>query len=277
MAFCILDYSKIILMKFKVFLCLFLFSFSAFYAQEDVVKLLHRNPEFKNNQNAFLFADKVKLRQEPNTGSTVLELLSIASEITVLEKSPTTFLFNGLDWNWYKVKYQNKTGYIVGGLIALDKQTVASTTYLVTLKKKGEEDLILIRMLDENKQYIEYEGDYHTDHAFSITALKNKGVPNVKNILYVDYHAEACGVNGGGYYLFNNGERLTKAVDLYSMSEAGLFSVTESVVFPEDAKGVKNKITLVREHTTTDEDSQKTETSIASKAYAWEGKELKLE
>ena len=38
----------------------------------------------------------------------------------------------------------------------------------------------------------------------------------MESVLYIDYYAEACGVDGGGIYIFNDGEKLIEAMATYS-------------------------------------------------------------
>lgn len=73
-----------------------------------------------------IIVDTAKLREQPNTNSTVLELLSKGNEVEILEEQE----------DWYKVKYKKITGYIRADLIETSKkpentetvETVATAT-----------------------------------------------------------------------------------------------------------------------------------------------------
>ena len=256
---------------FKLVLLLFLGGTLYVDAQEVYIEPLK---EFIINQKVYLFGDDVKLRKEPNTNSEVVSLLKIASEVIIVEKSPQKQLYNGYLHNWYKVKYENNEGFILGGLLSLDSKEIDDSIYLVTLKKEKDETYISVRVVNGNNDYIENNSKLKTT-TFTIKAYDNKGVDAIKNIIFIDYIAEACGVEGGGYYLFNNGTSLVKSIELSSISEAGLFWFKEDVVFPSDKGGQKGKIILKREGgEIIDEESNHTKVTLETKEFRWEGTQL---
>ena len=73
-----------------------------------------------------VIVDTAKLREQPNTNATVLELLTKGNEVEILEEQE----------DWYKVKYKKITGYIRADLIETSKkpentetlETVATAT-----------------------------------------------------------------------------------------------------------------------------------------------------
>jgi hypothetical protein len=52
-------------------------------------KYLSENYEFKDGEVAFMFGDNVKLRDQPNTESSVLSLLKIGEQIEIIGISDT--------------------------------------------------------------------------------------------------------------------------------------------------------------------------------------------
>lgn len=72
-----------------------------------------------NGQQYVLFGDDVKFRAAPDVKSDVIALLKIGTEVEILEKTSKTILYNGIDSPFYKVNYNGKTGYVLGGLISL--------------------------------------------------------------------------------------------------------------------------------------------------------------
>lgn len=251
-------------------------SFYQMRGQNDK-KHIYRNTEFKVNEKAYLFGDNVKLRKSFSINSEELALLNITSEIKILEKISETYLYNGIDWHWYKVQYKDRIGYIIGGLISLDTKKIDNSIFLVSLKKVKDSYKILTRVVNNGKAYIENEAFFGTEHSFTLAAFNNRGIKEIKNMLLIDYQAEACGVDGGGYYLFNEGNTLTKAINLFEMSEAGIFNVSEAVLFPNDVGGKLDKIlytkTIVKN---LDELTNRKKTIIESCEFTWKGNLLKL-
>ncbi|TDQ25634.1 SH3 domain-containing protein [Tenacibaculum caenipelagi] len=259
---------------FKIILFVFLgTAIQHVYGQEVYIEPL-REFEFTTNQKVYLFGNDVKLRKEPNTGSEVISLLKIASEVTIVEKSTEKQLYNGFSHHWYKVKHKDKEGFVLGGLLALDSKKIDDSVYLVTLRKEKNDTKVLVRVVNGNDEYIENSSILKST-TFSIKVYDNKGISSIKNMIYIDYLAEACGVEGGGCYLFNNGKSLVKSIELSSISEAGLFWFKEDVVFPTDLGGQKGKIILKREGgQIIDEESNHTKVTLETKEFSWEGTQL---
>ena len=190
--------------------------------------------DFEAGSKAYLYGDKVVFRSEPNAEAKALDTLSIGSEITIVHKTDHTTSLNGLDWNWYKVKVGRKSGYILSGLIALDRVKFENMTYLVTIAGVNhvEEDYeytdfkLRARSLQSNGEYYGHETDLPTS-AFYITASDNRGLDGLKSMLVIHLYAEACGVDGGEIYLFNNGERLYTGLSLSNVADAGAFWFNE--------------------------------------------------
>ncbi len=258
-----------------IFLFLGLIS-SNIRAQEGYI---HEAIEFSLNDKVVLFGNDVKLRSEPNTTSKTLELLPILSKLTVLEKTTKIFLYNGIENPWYKVKTtNNQEGYVVGGLLALDSKKVDNWTYLVQLKLNEEKWFVVLRAVQENSsEYIETTHQL-ANSTFSVKTYSNKGVEGIKNIIYLDYMAEACGEEGGGVYFFNNGTSLLKAAEVSSVADGGLYWLHEDLIFPNDRKGKAGRIIFISEHgEVIEEDSNYKKETLVSKEFIWEGKELKLD
>ena len=230
-------------MKRKITLLL-LFINLLTWSQE--VKYLSINHEFKKQEKPYLFGDNVKLREKPSTEGAVLSLIKIGEQIEIIEKTNLTYFFNGIESPWYKVKYKEFIGYIVGGLISLDAAYIDDLTYLISLEKKEQKLFLKTRLLNERNEYLENISLLNT-HIFSIKAFDSKGLNNLKSIFLIDYLAEACGINGGGIYLFYNGVTLNKVIDYTQIGDADLYWYVEEYIFPTDKDGIKDKILYKRE------------------------------
>ncbi|WP_176829729.1 SH3 domain-containing protein [Tenacibaculum sp. MAR_2009_124] len=241
-------------------------------------KYIHPKSEFLVNQTVMLFGNDVKLRKEPNTTSKTLQLLPILSKLTVLERTNMTFLYEGIESPWYKVKTtNNEEGYVVGGLLALDSKTVDNWTYLEQLKLKEEKWFAILRAMHGNSsEYIEIT-DKLANSMFSLKTYSNKRLEAIKNMIYIDYMAEACGEEGGGVYFFNNGVSLIKAVEVSYVFNADVYWLKETITFPNEQGGSIGKIVFSREEGETfNNDILHEKKTIKTKEFIWEGKELKL-
>ncbi len=249
------------------------------YAQE--VKYIEtENIQFKSNEIVYLFGDDVKFRAEPTTESNVIDVLKINSKVKIISEVNSSFNYNGIDWKWYKVSYNNKVGYIIGGLLSLDQKEVGDSIYLISFKQntlEGGYDLLIRLVNKKTLEYIELPYTLGDTNIFSIHVHDNKGLSSIKDMLLIDFMAEACGVDGGGCYFFNDGQSLTKAIQFSRMVDGDLYWQHEKVIFPEDYEGIKDKIVFISEHgETINEDTNYKKTTTESIEFIWKGKFLEI-
>jgi len=232
---------------------LLIIGLSAFAQYEDQ-RIVSSYYEFEEGSTELLYGDNVVFRSGPSSSSKAIDTLEIATEIKIIQKSDEKAKMNGLEWNWYKVKIGRKTGYILGGLIALDHIRRDDVLFLVTMAgiNRNSDDYeyvdykVRTRMIRADGEYYGHESDLNTN-AFYIEASNNRGLDGVYNILCINLFAEACGVDGGKIYLFDSGERLIEALQLVSVSDAGAFWYTEEVIFPDDEHGWDGIVRYERE------------------------------
>ena len=265
-------YSNIQHYKMNKILFIFLLIFNIGYSQDT--KYFSSNNEFENGEIAFMFGNDVKLREQPNTESDVLSLLKIGEQIEILEKSNATMEFDGIASPWYKIKTTDKVGFVLGSLISLDRVFDKNLVYLVSLKKEDSQLFLKTRVLEPNLEFQENVSELST-WSFSIKASGNKGLENIKSKFEIDYLAEACGVDGGGMYLFYDGNELIKAIDYTQVSDAGIYWFMETYTFPNDEDGVKGKIVYESDSGETKEyETEWTESKVIRRILEWNGKEL---
>lgn len=254
-------------------LLIFLSNIISISAQENYIQ---ESSEFSIGDVVYVFGNDVKLREAPNTNAKVISLLKIAEEVVVVEKTNETLSFGGMDWAWYKVKNQHYEGYITGGFLALGREKIGNSVYLVSLKKEANDVFALLRVINGNDEYIESIIQL-SNSMFSIKAFNNQGIDSVKNMLFIDYLAEACGEDGGGVYVFNDGNSLVEAIRVSTIVDGDLYWLDEKVIFPTDVGGKKGVITLSSEHgETIDEETNHKKITIETKEFVWNGKLISL-
>jgi hypothetical protein len=257
-------------MNLRILLLLFITNFS--FGQETIF----HNPDLdlKNGEYYYLFGNDVKFRKLPDTNSEVIELLKIGTQIKIIGKSSKTHNYNGFDSHFYKVKFKNKVGYILGGLISIEKKENASSIYFFVYKKHAKFDYsIIIRHLNKNLELKEAEYELATSK-FSLELHDNKGIEGIENVLYLNYLGDACGFDNGGIYYFQLENELKKVfvITQYGNEEGWQ---TEYLIFPNDEKGIQGKIVYQKElavykdHATNWVESKKT-----SRELKWENGEI---
>lgn len=214
--------------QFQIFTFLLLSIVS--FAQEEEIRYFYPDHEFKKGEKVLMYGNNVVLRSAENPTSEALDTLKIAEAVTIIKKGETMSDLNGRSSYWYKVKYKNKIGYVLGGWISLDHKQINDKTYLIIFSERGDQLFARTRVVSKDKSYYGHEIPLST-YLISLDILNNHGLEGVEAIFVVSMHAEACGVVGGSVFLFDSGERLFEAIRTESMSEAGLFWFSESIDF----------------------------------------------
>ncbi|WP_108869158.1 SH3 domain-containing protein [Aquimarina aquimarini] len=233
---------------------------------------------FNVDQAYHMFGDNVKLREAPNTNSETIILLPIGSEVKILEKTKVTYTYKGIVSLWYKVAYKNTIGYVVGGLIAMDKlvgSTNKEDSFLFILSKKDEITSVNVRAINKNKLINELSIRLVGNGGFSIKNEGNKGVKNIRDILIVDNESESCGVDGGKSYLFWNGIKLSNIANTSEISDGDLYHYESKYIFPDDDRGIPNVIVYQEEQGEMKDEETEWYVTIKQQCnLTWDGEKL---
>lgn len=233
------------MMKSIVILLTLFFAVNAI-AQEEK-RILDYAFEFEKGSTELLYGNQVVLRSKPSASADALDTLLICEKIKIIEKSNEIMSINGIESNWYKVIANNKTGYILSGLIALDHKEINGKTYLITKAFHDDRFYARVRVVNKDKQFYGHETTLETN-AFSIELFDNRGLTGIEDMIMIDLYSEACGVDGGEIYLFNDGHKLTEKIRLSSVGDGGIFWFNESVKFPSDEGGLEGFLVYEREY-----------------------------
>lgn len=209
------------------------------------------NFRFLKNSKACLFGNNVRLREKPSTESKELKTLQILEKVVLVERTEVKKVINGLESYWVKVQAGASVGYILDYFISSSCTQDRHISYLSRLNvEKGK------KYLEFRKVFKGKDGQFNADvikidvpHAdLSIQTLDNKGLIGVSKIIFIKYWAEACGVIGGGEYLFiNNGEIIDRIV-VENISDAGVFWKSETLIFPYQNQNLnKNSVQFIQE------------------------------
>lgn len=230
--------------------------------------------EFESGSTELMYGDNVVLRSKDDSKSKAIDTLSIGDPVKIIKKSETTTDFNGTPWNWYKVKAGKKTGYVLGGLIAMDHKEVNGKTYLITKAHRDDRDYARTRVMSADKSYYGHEIELSTA-TVTLDVSDGKGLKNVEDMCIITMHAEACGVVGGHAYLFNNGTKLFETIRTQNMSEAGLFWFSENLEFVSEDYYEKNIAFFMRENGEYMDDSMDWTRAVINKIkITWDGEKF---
>lgn len=270
-------------MKKQLFLFLIFMTFIC-HSQENYLNIETWGYELGNNFNglyllknkpAYIFGNNVKLRSEPNTKSETIKILKIGEKIEIVYGGSkyNLYKYNGLDWAWYKVKYKDKIGYILGGLISQETYKKGNNLYLMTLKRINDNINIILRVVNSNdtnefsENIIEFCNAHNSENNFILEIFNNRGLKNIENVISIGIKEHLI---QNTHYLFYDGESLKKVIKLKHSEDGFSHLYLERILFPNDKEGEKGKI-IYKLHR--DEHEKNFETYIEK--FIWEGKELK--
>ncbi|QQO09991.1 SH3 domain-containing protein [Breznakiella homolactica] len=139
--------TNLFMVLFSILIC------SNIFGQDlNEIENIHLNFSFKPG-NYFLIEDNVKVYSNPDIDSQVLLTLAMHDEISLLEDVHNTQTFDGVRSCWYRIKYNQITGYIWGGGIAVK-------TVLYDIDKNGIVDYFQYRIANsESRNYLRIDKD----------------------------------------------------------------------------------------------------------------------
>lgn len=259
---------------FKLTLLFSIFIQSLSLAQDNPLYNSWNGNELKVGDTAFLYGDKVNFREEPNLNSKVVEQLPIGTPLEILE----SVKYDGVPDVWYKAKYGDKVGYIKGELLSLTKFTGGrnnDTDFYFSRRDHDDRSYLDIRAVRGKELITEFPVLLYGSHSFSLSMSDDRGLAEVDNLFTIDYHAEACGVDGGLTYVWWSYKQFYHLADLSEIGDGGAFYTTETFIFPEDEGGLPDVIIYDKESTEYyDDETEWTITTKEHRVYRWGGDRL---
>jgi hypothetical protein len=106
---------------------------------------------------------------------------------------------------------------------------------------------------------------------FSVYLSDNKGLADIEKLLIIDYHAEACGMNGGIAYYSWSPSKLALIADLVSVYDGDLYYKEEKLIFPTDKGGKKGTVQFHSEtYELIDEQTEWVNKIEVNRTYKWD-------
>lgn len=131
------------------------------YVDADYLKDVNTVENF--NAAGELTADSVRLREKPNTDSSVLASLSTGTKVTVI----------GINEGWYKVNVSGKTGYVRSDLMKITgESTDVITEYIPADQSEGSElgkKIVKLALQFEGYSYV--YGEESPERGFDCSGL----------------------------------------------------------------------------------------------------------
>ena len=128
---------------------------------------------------------------------------------------------------------------------------------------EGEARLVKKNKLISKVNFKPHSTDMQKHYGYDISIKKSsgRGLNSVNSLYMIDAVYPACGYTSGTTLLGRSGSELLYLLQTNEVSEAGLFSSREILIFPSDKGGNKNEIIV---HSTMQEYDEKTDDLVTT-------------
>lgn len=279
--------------KLKLILLLSIFSITA-HAQEEpaafAVETQFNLWNFKTQDSAYVFADVAYVRENPNLQAEITDSLSQGNQVMIKSEGYNGQTIRGFYAPWHEISYvknnQKKKGFIWLGLLALDaSRNEKGELFIYGFSKsrilQGSEARSFeceLKVFNPQHEFLTKEiihAEINGQSGTETKIMSGMGLKNIRNIHKMAFLAEACGIPSLSYYFAWNGTNLIHLPETKSVSDAGVFYLEESLVFPSQHQGKSGMIyknSLDGENTSTDPDKPKYKETKTQVEYSWDGK-----
>ena len=247
---------------------------------------------FQKSDTAYVFAEVAYIRDSPSLQSQVIDSLTHGSPVIIRSEAYSGTIIRGFYAPWHEITYVKdkhvQKGYIWLGLLALNSTANRNEeTFIYGLKKfhpsseySSQYYESELKIFNKHKELIAI-GSFHAEidgqTGVQTKLLPDMGLKNIANIHRITFLSEACGIPTLYYYFAWNGTNLIRFPDKMNVSDAGVFFIEESILFPTEHQDdpstiLKNKV--VGENIAGDAQDPEFKESISQQIYSWDGYQL---
>lgn len=225
---------------------------------------------FSDGAITYVFAQNVRIRTTPEIKEgNVADTLNTGHEVIILNNEKTIFTLNGIRENWVQVKYKlrgkDNKGYVWGALLSISWIKNGNDLVLTGLRKYSETKGLeaecrilrgekIISSIPVKLHYMPLSDELLYRYSVSMVIHDNKGLTGLENLISINCNFGACGYPYGNVWLGIARDKLYYLAKDTRVSEAGLFNMSEKVVFPSDNKSLKDEVIIVTENYDFDEE-----------------------
>lgn len=242
----------------------------------------------EENATAYTAVGDVNVREQPSTKAAVKTQLPIGTQVTVEKATTDTLIVNGLESVWYSVSVNDKKGYIWGGFLTsaclfneYEEDGVRFLASIASYKEADNGTVYQIRAAQNGKELGKITIPLTTGVYQTMSLEETFAFEGTKNSLLFGVLAEACGVSDVQTLITWDGAKFTQHLSTSSVSEAGQFYDSKTMVMPTDKGGISGHVLYVEETAEMEERESNGEyyTEVKSQEYhitlyKWDGKKF---
>ncbi|MEO0895699.1 MAG: SH3 domain-containing protein [Bacteroidota bacterium] len=261
---------------FSIFLSLLVFQLfsSSSFAQIDKDNIVSAY------QSRYVFATNVNLRSMPSLNGEIVGKVNEGDVVQIMKTLKREIIGN-LEGFWVKVHFNGKIAYMWDGLLARwGEKAGTNPDYLFLVGKGSTGEMTRMKIFFQGNKVddFEFKGVRTYSGMYSGKLTGPKGVHGVKEFIFLEYSAEACGeINGSTIFAFD-GKKVHRFFDDHGMGDSGFFE-SYHMVFPSDPIGKTGELHVFDQagETIYDEEGKEGETEFSKnihKVFKWTGNKL---
>lgn len=233
--------------------------------------------QLQKGDTVFTF-NKCLLKSRPDANSKNIEKINLG-ELLIIDSVCTNFKSDTfIRPKFYRVKHNTKTGFIEQRNVSICKLKTNSLQDFFLVNQHSFSDTIP----DSLKFIFVKNGIIETSYiqrligqAYSIMLTDSRGLDSIANLIQINYFAEACGEEGGVSFLTWDTKKISELISLSSISDAGVFYSSETIILPKDSGGIEGKIIYQIENgEAIDETTNWWKTTKEEREHIWTNKQV---
>jgi len=227
--------------------------------------------EFKPNDTAYIFTKKTPLKENVESNSKTIAEIEIGQWVIIDTVFAESFEFT-IKPVLCRVKYKDKIGYLTTSALSQAKTLFPIfNTYFLFKMVKAEDGQDSIKIKEVNSGNIQSEKAVLLyGEIFFVYLTDTKGLDGINCLIVIDYISESCGMEGGVTYFSWKPKVISELVHLEAVSDAGEFSIQETLIFPTDPGGIEGKLIFKSvEYTVEDEATNWYRKIEEERTYNW--------
>ncbi len=236
--------------------------------------------QFTKGDTVFAWAPKTKLYKSANQKSKVIAEIppNVSFIVDTIKENNNEYKLEHPAF--YPVLLNGKRVYVLSEQLAEFRLSVSKSSVMFFRKELGSDE-------NSNPQYrmqirlcrageIVSETSIHLrQHLLSVELLDSKGLTEVDRLIFIHFHAQACGEEGGTTILMLKNDLINEIAQTINISDAGVFGFKTNLIFPTDENGIPEKVIYTSElHTLYDEETEWETITTARRVHEWTGTQI---
>lgn len=250
-----------------------LFFLSALELHAQDLPYFGRYFEYRKGDTSYIYEEGALLLSKPSANSKTLASLPLGSSLIIEGEYEVSYEPDFKHPEFYEVKFNGKKGYVQSSFLGIAdfKFPELGIDLLFTFDPGTAYGMEKLKYKEVMNATVFYEGEIElSGEIIQLYKGDTRGLDSISSLIYVDYIAEACGMQGGVDIYTWNPMELSLLAQLNEVGDGGVYYITEELIFPADSGGVAKKILFRSEQMEQyDEDSEWYSETTYYRTFNW--------